>query len=409
MSPFPHFWTRVVIFVDDPFPPPALLSSHLEWSRDKLIELTVTRRNPDAFVHDPQGERQRMKEIMGIIRPHIPRCETLSINVIHTSSLPRILTDFPDPAPDLMKLSLEVSAPGPFRGLLDNLSIVPEFQFPLLEELRIDGWNFVDFYRNANWWTEKLSESGYFFFLSVSHYRPTEGVHGEGPFEILSAYPLFQSISILALDDLAYSSPGKIAGDVVVDFIEDAIELETLRLSNLSKSLVAGLLLRSSFLAADFLTIDHCPLDVSTLNHDGGGFFEEVHLRNIDYPDTSQALQNMLKFWDGSKLTLENCPGFDDDILDRLGERHNYPPVVQLFASELHHLVLINCAGFSINALKRMVEARTAFFEEHDPDQTMLVTMLDGPEMVPDQRKWFIDTFGEKHLKRWDGVDGYRL
>ncbi|KAG5637378.1 hypothetical protein DXG03_004450, partial [Asterophora parasitica] len=140
----------------------------LQSSRDHLIELTVTRKNLDAFPQDPDGERERMKEIMAIIRRHILRCKSLRIHVVYTSSLPRVLNDFPDPAPDLISLSLEVAVPEIFHGLLDNAPIVTEFQLPWLQYLDIDAWNFVDLHRNALWWTEDLLNTRHLSYLTVA-------------------------------------------------------------------------------------------------------------------------------------------------------------------------------------------------------------------------------------------------
>ncbi|KAG5639809.1 hypothetical protein DXG03_003383, partial [Asterophora parasitica] len=106
--------------------------------------------------------------------------------------------------PDLILLSLEVSVPRTFGGLLDNPSTITEFQFPLLQYLDIDGWNFVDLHRNALWWTEDLLNTRHLSDLTVAHYRPTQGIHGEGPFETLSAFPLFKSVASSTLGDLEF-------------------------------------------------------------------------------------------------------------------------------------------------------------------------------------------------------------
>ncbi|KAF5378821.1 hypothetical protein D9615_006844 [Tricholomella constricta] len=104
------------------------------------LRLIVTRRSQIAFKDDSAQERVRVKDILNVVTPHIQRCEALCFDVTHTSSLPRILTDFPHSAPHLTRLTLKSALPAYFKGLVDDSATTKAFQFPKLRNLALDGW-----------------------------------------------------------------------------------------------------------------------------------------------------------------------------------------------------------------------------------------------------------------------------
>src|SRR6202043_3164808 len=88
MSMIPECWTRLVIFVDSrPAIPPSAILSHLSWSRDLPLNVTITRR---YFNHpvDSRHERTQIMSMKTLIDPHMHRIQTLRFDVMFSSSLP---------------------------------------------------------------------------------------------------------------------------------------------------------------------------------------------------------------------------------------------------------------------------------------------------------------------------------
>lgn len=70
MLSVPQFWTRIVFLVDSNDFSLSSLHSHLAVSQDLLIDVTITRRDSDAF-QGAQMEKLRLREIIDIVSPHI--------------------------------------------------------------------------------------------------------------------------------------------------------------------------------------------------------------------------------------------------------------------------------------------------------------------------------------------------
>jgi hypothetical protein len=108
MSLVPQFWTRIIIFLDSPTFSLADVRSHLEWSRDLLIDVTITKnKDHDLFAERESDENWRVRNVTVLLHPHIHRCQNISYNVIHSSSLPLLSTDLHGPIPHLKQLHLE--------------------------------------------------------------------------------------------------------------------------------------------------------------------------------------------------------------------------------------------------------------------------------------------------------------
>jgi hypothetical protein len=105
MSSMPKCWGRMVIFVDPPATPLSIIASQLLWSRDGQLDVFITRRALCDV--DGRHERSQVVAIMNIISPHIYRIRNLSINVMFSSSLPSILTDFHGIAAMMLNLELQ--------------------------------------------------------------------------------------------------------------------------------------------------------------------------------------------------------------------------------------------------------------------------------------------------------------
>jgi hypothetical protein len=85
MSLVPKFWKRVVILTDPPATPISAIVSQLVWSRDRDLEVIVTRRDLHDTVKAPH-ERSHMVSIMTILCSHIRRIRKLRFDAMFSSS-----------------------------------------------------------------------------------------------------------------------------------------------------------------------------------------------------------------------------------------------------------------------------------------------------------------------------------
>ncbi|GLB43880.1 hypothetical protein LshimejAT787_1500640 [Lyophyllum shimeji] len=330
-----------------------------------------------------------------MLAPHVPRCKTLCYDVTFTSSLPRLATDFPNTAHHLSKLVLKASVANGMTGFLDGTEVT-HFPFPVLQDLEIDGWNFVEIYTNAGWWFEELlkTSTNMVHTLAISQYRPMMRGEIQHRFLIDDAFPLLSKFRRLLLDNVDFDCTSD------ENPFTHNIEPESLELCSLSGPLTAAML--EKFLHVPFLTIVRCPLT------DLGAFPAcALTLRNIDYPAIAQDLRVLLPDWDGYELRIDNCPGFDDSILDMLGATRVLNTTTgeeRLNASMLVNLSIENCHGFSIAALRRMTEARKIFIAGSTSDDLRDLTVLirNVPTLEAEDRQWFARNFGDASLWRYD-------
>ncbi|KAG5653873.1 hypothetical protein H0H81_009695 [Sphagnurus paluster] len=309
MQSVPLFWTRILVFIDEPISVQQA-PTDLKLSKNLAITLTVTRRRRSAFNNDPSAERSIMEGLMKIIGPHIARCTRLTFDLTHTSSLPRLLTDFDHLAPILDVLIMRGAIANGLGGLTSNTEINLENQFPQLEELDIDGHNFVDSMNNApQQFAELASES--IRRLRVEKYDPAAGSTPQGRFLVFDAFPIFEQVTWLELDSLTFDhTPRDHAEMVGVDEI-DNIDLEYLSLVHLSAPLTAAL---TRTVSAESMRIVACPLrDVLAFPAR-----RKLKLEKINYAGTALRLRILLAPWRGTSLTLRRC-AVDDAVLVMMG------------------------------------------------------------------------------------------
>ncbi|KAG6914086.1 hypothetical protein DXG01_002496 [Tephrocybe rancida] len=346
MSDFPEFWTRLVIFVDS-FDP-SYTRKTLEWSKGRHIRLTVT--TGGHATRSPETEKRILEGIMGVIHPHIARCEILRFNITYTSSLPRVFTDLAEIYPFLSEISLKASTSNGIGGLVEGTigtTTTGMLRFPLLCKLEVDGWNFVELFKHDRSWFQGFRKSSQEENrLSISHYRPHEE---SNRFDIVSTLPYIGYFTRLEFDDVDF--------DFDFALLNNKPQIGTLKLSRLSPQLARTIVSST--------VTDDLHLKGGTLQVFGGQsihYTRHLHLTNIDYPETSHDLQQLLITWDhGRSLEVDNCPGFDDDVLAVLASPQRAKKKLVYHTPLLNTLSLRNCSGYSIGALRRMAETRWTF------------------------------------------------
>ncbi|KII84878.1 hypothetical protein PLICRDRAFT_57389 [Plicaturopsis crispa FD-325 SS-3] len=104
----PEFWTRLVINVDDSpsATPLSDVQSHLEWSKDLPLEVTVWRYDRDYEGGDAEGERIRVEAVNKLLVLHFPRLTAVRFDVSQALSFPPFGVGPLGRAENLLELSL---------------------------------------------------------------------------------------------------------------------------------------------------------------------------------------------------------------------------------------------------------------------------------------------------------------
>ncbi|KAG5653874.1 hypothetical protein H0H81_009696 [Sphagnurus paluster] len=311
MRSVPLFWTRIFVFIDELFSVQHA-PADLKLSKQLPIKLTMTRRRRSAFNNDPSTERSIMEAVMKIIGPHthIARCTRLTFDLTHTSSLPRLLTDFDYPAPILRILIMRGALASGLGGLSSNTEIKLGNHFPQLEELHIDGHNFVDSIKNAPHRLAKLVSEPV-QLLRVENYDPAAGIVPQGRFLVFDAFPIFEGVANLELDSLAFDHAPRSRAEMLRVAGTQILDLEFICLIRLSSPLTATL---ARMVSPESMHIVSCPL------HNVLAFpaRRKLKLENILYAGLAPQLRKLLAPWRGTSLTLKLC-SIDDTVLVMIG------------------------------------------------------------------------------------------
>jgi hypothetical protein len=281
---------------------------------------------------------------MNLIFPHIHRIRELSINVMFSSSLPSILTDFHGTAAMMLNLKLQCRADdgGAYRSESVALTDREEFRCPQLRRLAIDGRNCYEVCKNDPQWTTKIAS---IVKLTISHFHPNPGESFSAR-ELLLPLPAIAELESLRIADLVlHPSPDLVMPDLdfsLVDFLD---------LEGFHDFEVVGQIIR--FLNHPFhVSFSRCNFEDITDQFDhiadiGGG---ELILAKIDHD-----LAPLLRLWHGTFLSITDCPRFDDTVLDAMTSTENG---AFNCATRVESLRIDTCPNISVAALRRFVESR---------------------------------------------------
>ncbi|KAG6856021.1 hypothetical protein H0H87_008338 [Tephrocybe sp. NHM501043] len=358
VSQVPAHWTYLAIFLDSNLEQDSVASfaSNLRLSGDLQLYILVGRRYPEACSdHSRSREESRVREIMDIIQPHMRRCRSLVFDVTHTSSLPRIATDFTAVAPQLTYLSLRATVGNGLRSGRDDAPLIKTYQFPKLEEIDMDGWNFVDLFQNVRWWFDHIPRHSEWKTLtgSIAHYHPaSDSPLDPTRFFLFDAFPIFSIFGRLELDDLDFDSIPMDMKERETLLGEEVVHVEyTIRLSRLSATFT-GSIIDCLFAEVEDpnVVIDRCPLSLTERFPPDS----PLELHGVESPED---LCRLLKGWQGDKLEVYNSPGFDDQVLDIIGSTWPDEPTDRLLVPCLTELCLLGCK-ITAKSLRKMVERR---------------------------------------------------
>lgn len=387
MSSLPEFWTRLVMFANTPTTFPSLsdlrtfagLKQQLEWSSNLPLDVFITRLPDEGLDTTAEDEGYILRKAMDVLKPHVGRCKTINYNVVHSSSLPSIMTDLNHPTPLLSELRLNSVFYSDETNELTVSSHPLNFYFPCLEYLALDGRNFMDFSTNVPDWVERIADpgedDGTAVPLAISNYLEMDGELPEGSTFWDKIADALSKISHLDLSSIMVFNPPK-RRDLVGTLYRQLDRLEFLRVNPL---LINEVLHNISY--TEILNIVSCGI-----GEDIDCEVDAFHLTLEAIPNT-QDICSFLSRWCGFELTVINCPSFNDAGLDILTNKSLSPNTTNLGS-----FYISDCANFTVAALKRFVErqkAKFAEFGDEDDDFTCLEVTGFGPPLPATEREWF--------------------
>lgn len=381
LSTVPEYWTRPVFFLDGATADMDV-AKILMYSKNLPLEVYVTRRafppGDDIADQEHEGdarlEARRMCEVMDKLRPHLSRCQYIFIHTFRSSSLPSLRHDFSGHCSFLTQLKLECNIDDGFNILAHDQHLPSEqFTCPAIYTLLIDGPNFREIVMKGHkaWWMNAFKSVR---TLRIQNLTATSGapVQYVPALECISMSALPQ-LSTLVLSNVAFDNTP--AASVTPDGLYYTFALNMLILSSMSFSFL------SHFFQYSFLG------DLYNVRLEACGTAQEDQSTHIytPLPSTfSLTLQNLthsrhvielLRTWNGRRLNLVSCPGFDDSVLEMMQEPLD--STTTLFGCpHLSVLYLSDCTNFTPAGLINLLYARngTCEFDAGDQVDSALAT-----------------------------------
>ena len=398
MSTVPEFWTRITVFIDSNSFSFSNLPLHIEWSRDLLFQIIVTRRLCSDVMDI--GEKARVRQVMDTLGPHLHRCFLLHFDVKYSSSLPSIYADiFHDRVcPDLRSIVFKSrvgDGPGNyFRDDLRNDTLREENPLPALRSLVLDGFNYVDLCEHHPDWFLSMPEDG-LEELSVSHFTQSQR-SVKHKYSFYDGWNYLKDVAHLKLSSLDFSCESK---DINMDDLVFS-KLHVLILEDLSWQLVREILLCCEYING--VSVTRCAI----------GEISDVALSAftliLDSIPASSNFSQFLAQWSGFDLTIRDCPGLDDSVFEKWSTKYSDAPDT-LYCPLLGNLTIHNCPNFSVERLKHLVEVRleqcnrSGGLEFGDPPLSYLKVTGHGPFLSDEDRKWFLN-----NVESFDGWETHQ-
>ncbi|KIK35706.1 hypothetical protein CY34DRAFT_811947 [Suillus luteus UH-Slu-Lm8-n1] len=316
----------------------------LWWSRSLPLDITVTRSVVDNDTPD-EVECQRAQNIRALLRPHFKRIRRLHISVLHSATLPFLFTNLNGPTELLQSLKLasviddgDSTRTRPSHGPL---------VVPVLDTLDISGRCLQDgLLQNP----AHIALMPKITSVNISRYRPS-GTNAVG----LSLWQTLRTLSLLPmLDDLTFcdvhfdTNQNIPAGTTFSLSRLQTLAFEKLDDSRVLKAVLAVLI--TARLSSTIIT------DCKATTLGRICFTDYLTFENMD---VSNNFVNMLRHWNGSSLTLDNCAGVDDNFFDIITRPFRSTSEDECYmAPRMTTLRLLNCDRFTAPTLRRFIQAR---------------------------------------------------
>jgi hypothetical protein len=368
MLSVPRFWRHLVILVDSPATPLSAIASHLSWSRDQPLDITITRRWGSDNPVDGRLERSRIIAIMNILDSHLHLIRELCFDVMFSSSLPSFPYCFRGSAPILKRLELRCKEDdgGHDSGTPIHSSITEheQFQCPELTSLVIDGRNYYEACNYDATWMDDFSSV---VNLTISRFKPCRA-------EWFSIRELLLPLTALNIDTLCVS-------DVALHRSHEAIPLLA-RTTCLDFEDMHDFWIMDRIIHGTHVIPANSPFCISFTRCTFAGIFNTSrHVGqagvggDLILAEMDKDMVPFLRVFKANELEVLRCPSFNDIVLDAMGSEENgsFP-----CATYIRTLSITNCLNFSVAALRRLVESRLHLPPENNDQWNPTTTRLDG-------------------------------
>jgi len=344
IATIPEHWTKLTVFVDVVRPTPLPeLERFVEYSKDQPLEVTVKRSDtsPSGVAGDVD-EKQRIRAVIDILKPHFHRCTVIDFDVHYGSSLPSFASELCCLSKDLKILSLKC---------------VEDDEHGTLEPSTFDHGQGIDF---ADTWPhlQSLCLSGYAIMdAAVNAVHLFANVQEQ--IELSTFFAKSNEPPITLISNLLHALSGETIQERNVELILRKIEIPfvptpldyqirintMLELYELGEDMLSNLLLHADLNEAEIIMIEDC-----TFNEDCNPLpsCTSLFLTNIQ-----GCLRKPLSEWDGLELTLSDCEGFTDEVIRDLASRRRSGQCV------FDRLALYRCWAFSSASILDLARSET--------------------------------------------------
>ncbi|KAL6309456.1 hypothetical protein BKA93DRAFT_760185 [Sparassis latifolia] len=401
LSSVSAFWTRLTIFVDRRPTPLSAIISRLALSGERVLEITLTRRQ-GSWSGTDLSEQARVNAAIALLSVHMSRWKTLRLDVLHSSSVLRPHVAMHGDAANLVDLRLHSRlkdapllaywSPLTYRGLYietrppltvttNRRHINQQLRAPRMSELQLDGVIFFASYSHApvTWMSVRK--------LTVTHFAsPRPGRFTANMFlTCLNTMPALRELTLV---------------EVALEFYEEAMPalvhcgLQRCTFVDIPEQMLTALvgLLRNSELTS--LTVKRCSMRRWA---PGQWPLSSLTLEGINKSDD---VFQTLRAWPPRVLTVENCAGFDKIILAALADPY-------IFCPDMEALALSGSRGISSRELRMMIEGRQGGISDDDPvdpDVGFISTLrVTGCGELDPNDKGFFEEHAFLRQVEWDG------
>ena len=394
MAAVPHYWTQFALdlALKEPLPLDALLWSKVLPFKVLIFDsrLQFSDAQDNAYGLSKEQEQIAVEAITKALQPHLQRCEALSYDVRYPSSIPTLVFALLHCSKKLERLELDflhddreplLQGYGPRFPLLNSFP----WSFPELERLSIDAKTFMTAASQFSLrWYDLIASATSVAGLTLEISRHTFlGETDDGPnarslsqfFHYLAELPL---VNILTLRDLSADPCATNSNLVTLKQPLAAVHFEG---TNLSRNFLSAFF-KAFDLPEDEATFVGCAFPSNSSMESSWGLTLKLLPMNSRF-------ERCFQVWRGDELTIDRCPGFNDDTLDILSEISGYEDCCH--ASRVRSLTILNCRNFSYQALKELVLRRKCmapildFVEEIE----MLAVRGKVPRITKEELEWF--------------------
>ncbi|KAG5640641.1 hypothetical protein DXG03_007694 [Asterophora parasitica] len=282
------------------------------------------------------------RAVINVLKHHFSQCSQIVFDVIRSSSLPSISTDFYGDAPSLCSLRLKCRVDDGVAAGSRKKAVAPAAPFTSsnVYELDIDGRNFAYACLDLQSWRISLSKICHPIRISLSHLTPSRKKDLRfTQWDLSAILSRIPGLTALTLHDVEFGR---------TDYREgDGDDLSFIRVSQLVLSHMNAISLERVLFAFELFDLKRMEVNRCEFSHAIDSLApaaDEITFKDIVNP---VCIAGFLLDWQGTVLNFERCPELDDQDLLELADE----PRGHIFFD------LKECPNISVAGVRRMVES----------------------------------------------------